>query len=208
MGEGLFLRGVTPWTPVRDVPDLPLVALEHRLLDTSRVRGVQSPPVTCGRAHELRPRPVRAPVPALPHADPGGTDRRGPAGPRGLLTARTASRAHPDGRRPPAAAPRGLPRQLTLHESAASRLRWRTSRGPRLRWRSQPRARSGGPHDRVASTPSASCSRSSSRRWPRSSTGTRRGQGLDAARVRPVERGPQLPGRLRRRRPWDVSHSR
>ncbi len=50
MAEGLFLRGVTPWTPVRDVPDLPaLVALLYRLLDISRVRGVQ---VTTG---DLRP---------------------------------------------------------------------------------------------------------------------------------------------------------
>ncbi len=50
MAEGLFLRGVTPWTPVRDVPELPaLVALLYRLLDISRVRGVQ---VTTG---DLRP---------------------------------------------------------------------------------------------------------------------------------------------------------
>jgi endonuclease-8 len=50
MTESLFLRGVTPWTPARDVPDLAaLVALVHRLLDTSRVRGVQ---VTTG---DLRP---------------------------------------------------------------------------------------------------------------------------------------------------------
>ena len=50
MSEVLFLRGVTPWTPVRDVPDLPaLVALVHRLLDVSRVRGVQ---VTTG---DMRP---------------------------------------------------------------------------------------------------------------------------------------------------------
>jgi endonuclease-8 len=39
MTEGLFLRGLTPWTTVRDVPDLPaLVALLYRLLDISRVR--------------------------------------------------------------------------------------------------------------------------------------------------------------------------
>ena len=50
MAEGLFLRGLTPWTPVHDVPDLPgLVALLHRLLDVARVRGVQ---VTTG---DLRP---------------------------------------------------------------------------------------------------------------------------------------------------------
>jgi endonuclease-8 len=50
MTEALFLRGLTPWTPVRDVPDLPaLVALVHRLLDASRARGVQ---VTTG---DLRP---------------------------------------------------------------------------------------------------------------------------------------------------------
>ena len=50
MAETLFLRGITPWTPVRDVPDLPaVVALAHRLLDVARVRGVQ---VTTG---DLRP---------------------------------------------------------------------------------------------------------------------------------------------------------
>ncbi len=50
MAEALFLRGVTPWTPVRDVPGLPaLVALLYRLLDIARVRGVQ---VTTG---DLRP---------------------------------------------------------------------------------------------------------------------------------------------------------
>ena len=37
MAESLFLRGLTPWTPVRDVPDLPaLVALVHRMLATAR----------------------------------------------------------------------------------------------------------------------------------------------------------------------------
>jgi endonuclease-8 len=50
MTETLFLRGITPWTAVRDVPDLPaVVALAHRLLDVARVRGVQ---VTTG---DLRP---------------------------------------------------------------------------------------------------------------------------------------------------------
>jgi endonuclease VIII len=42
MTETLFLRGITPWTPVRDVAGLgPVVALAHRLLDASRVRGTQ-----------------------------------------------------------------------------------------------------------------------------------------------------------------------
>ena len=37
MAESLFLRGLTPWTPVRDVTDLPgLVALVHRMLSTAR----------------------------------------------------------------------------------------------------------------------------------------------------------------------------
>jgi endonuclease VIII len=58
MSEGLFLRGVTPWTPVRDVPDLPaLVALVHRLLDVSRVRGVQ---VTTGDTRPGRSNYVHA----------------------------------------------------------------------------------------------------------------------------------------------------
>ncbi|MGP4027693.1 DNA-formamidopyrimidine glycosylase family protein [Actinomadura sp. 3N407] len=37
--EILFLRGVSPWTPVGDVPDLPaLVELAHRLLDANKER--------------------------------------------------------------------------------------------------------------------------------------------------------------------------
>lgn len=37
--EVLFLRGANPWTPVRDVPDLPaLVELSHRLLDANKER--------------------------------------------------------------------------------------------------------------------------------------------------------------------------
>ncbi|GAA3949414.1 Fpg/Nei family DNA glycosylase [Actinomadura viridis] len=37
--EILFLRGVDPWTPVRDVPDLPgVVELSHRLLDANKER--------------------------------------------------------------------------------------------------------------------------------------------------------------------------
>ncbi|TDB98990.1 DNA-formamidopyrimidine glycosylase family protein [Actinomadura sp. 7K534] len=37
--EILFLRGVGPWTPVGDVPDLPaLVELAHRLLDANKER--------------------------------------------------------------------------------------------------------------------------------------------------------------------------
>jgi endonuclease-8 len=42
MAETLFLRGITPWTAVADVADLPaVVALAHQLLDVSRVRGTQ-----------------------------------------------------------------------------------------------------------------------------------------------------------------------
>lgn len=41
--EVLFLRGVSPWTPVRDVPDLPaLVALAQRLLASNRGRWQQT----------------------------------------------------------------------------------------------------------------------------------------------------------------------
>jgi endonuclease-8 len=41
--ELLFLRGVSPWTPVGDVPDLPgLVALAQRLLAANRGRWTQS----------------------------------------------------------------------------------------------------------------------------------------------------------------------
>ncbi|MEQ4303129.1 DNA-formamidopyrimidine glycosylase family protein [Plantactinospora sp. B6F1] len=41
--ELLFLRGVSPWTPVREVPDLPgMVALAHRLLMANRGRWTQS----------------------------------------------------------------------------------------------------------------------------------------------------------------------
>jgi len=41
--ELLFLRGVSPWTPVGAVPDLPgLVALAHRLLAANRGRWTQS----------------------------------------------------------------------------------------------------------------------------------------------------------------------
>ncbi|WP_067461737.1 DNA-formamidopyrimidine glycosylase family protein [Actinomadura macra] len=37
--EILFLRGVNPWTPVRDVPDLPaMVDLAHRLLEANKER--------------------------------------------------------------------------------------------------------------------------------------------------------------------------
>ncbi|MFY1669266.1 DNA-formamidopyrimidine glycosylase family protein [Plantactinospora sp. WMMB334] len=50
--ELLFLRGVSPWTPVRDVPDLPgMVALAHRLLMANRGRWTQS---TTGSLHRGR----------------------------------------------------------------------------------------------------------------------------------------------------------
>jgi endonuclease-8 len=42
LAETLFLCGITPWTSVADVPDLPaVVELAHKLLDVSRVRGLQ-----------------------------------------------------------------------------------------------------------------------------------------------------------------------
>jgi endonuclease-8 len=41
--EVLFLRGVSPWTPVRDVPDLPgMVTLAQRMLSANRGRWTQS----------------------------------------------------------------------------------------------------------------------------------------------------------------------
>ncbi|MFY1690861.1 DNA-formamidopyrimidine glycosylase family protein [Plantactinospora sp. WMMB782] len=50
--ELLFLRGVSPWTPVRQVPDLPgMVALAHRLLMANRGRWTQS---TTGSLHRGR----------------------------------------------------------------------------------------------------------------------------------------------------------
>jgi endonuclease VIII len=42
LAETLFLHGISPWTPVADVPDLPaVVTLARKLLDVSRVRGLQ-----------------------------------------------------------------------------------------------------------------------------------------------------------------------
>lgn len=42
-GEILFLRGLWPWTPVEDVPDLPaLVSLAHRVLAANRTRATRS----------------------------------------------------------------------------------------------------------------------------------------------------------------------
>jgi endonuclease-8 len=50
--EALFLRGLHPWTPVADVPDLPaLVSLAHRLLLANRDRWDQ---VTTGDLHRGR----------------------------------------------------------------------------------------------------------------------------------------------------------
>nr|WP_284287490.1 hypothetical protein [Angustibacter aerolatus] len=55
MAEALFLRGVTPWTPVADVDTggglEALLDLEHRLLDLNRERAVQ---VTTGDARPGR----------------------------------------------------------------------------------------------------------------------------------------------------------
>jgi endonuclease VIII len=58
MAETLFLRGITPWTPIRDVADLDaVVALTHRLLDVSRLRGSQ---VTTGNVRPGRTNYVHA----------------------------------------------------------------------------------------------------------------------------------------------------
>jgi endonuclease VIII len=58
LAETLFLRGVTPWTPVADVPDLPaVVELAQKLLDISRVRGLQ---VTTGDTRTGRTNYVHA----------------------------------------------------------------------------------------------------------------------------------------------------
>lgn len=41
--EGLYLHGVTPWTPVRDVPDLErLITRTTRLMDANKARGAQA----------------------------------------------------------------------------------------------------------------------------------------------------------------------
>ncbi len=43
VSEGLFLHGVSPWTPVRDVPDLPrLIDRTRRLMAANRGRGAQA----------------------------------------------------------------------------------------------------------------------------------------------------------------------
>jgi endonuclease-8 len=58
MAETLFLRGVTPWTSVAEVADLPaVVALARRLLDLSRARGTQ---VTTGDTRPGRANYVHA----------------------------------------------------------------------------------------------------------------------------------------------------
>jgi endonuclease VIII len=58
MAETLFLRGITPWTPVAEVPDLPgVVALAHKLLTTSRSFGTQ---VTTGDTRPGRTNYVHA----------------------------------------------------------------------------------------------------------------------------------------------------
>jgi endonuclease-8 len=58
MAETLFLRGVTPWTAVADVADLPaVVALAHTLLDLGRARGTQ---VTTGDTRPGRTNYVHA----------------------------------------------------------------------------------------------------------------------------------------------------
>jgi formamidopyrimidine-DNA glycosylase len=51
--EVLFLRGVHPWTPVGDVPDLPaLVELAHRLLDVNKERHGHVTTGNLGRGQE------------------------------------------------------------------------------------------------------------------------------------------------------------
>jgi endonuclease-8 len=58
MTETLFLRGITPWTPVVDVAHLPaVVTLARKLLDVSRVRGLQ---VTTGDTRPGRTNYVHA----------------------------------------------------------------------------------------------------------------------------------------------------
>jgi endonuclease VIII len=61
MAETLFLRGITPWTPLADVDatgGLPaVVGLAHKLLDVSRVRGLQ---VTTGDTRPGRTNYVHA----------------------------------------------------------------------------------------------------------------------------------------------------
>jgi endonuclease VIII len=58
MAETLFLRGVTPWTQLSDVPDLPaVVTLAQALLDLARTRGTQ---VTTGDTRAGRTNYVHA----------------------------------------------------------------------------------------------------------------------------------------------------
>jgi endonuclease-8 len=61
MAETLFLRGITPWTPVADVDAAgglrSVVTLAHKLLDVSRVRGLQ---VTTGDTRPGRSNYVHA----------------------------------------------------------------------------------------------------------------------------------------------------
>jgi endonuclease VIII len=58
MAETLFLRGITPWTPVREVADLDaVVTLAHRLLHASRAYGSQ---VTTGDTRPGRTNYVHA----------------------------------------------------------------------------------------------------------------------------------------------------
>jgi len=58
MTETLFLRGVTPWTQLSDVPDLPaVVTLARALLDLARTRGTQ---VTTGDTRPGRTNYVHA----------------------------------------------------------------------------------------------------------------------------------------------------
>jgi endonuclease-8 len=75
--ELLFLRGIWPWTPVRQVPDLPgLAALAHRLLDANRSRPVRS---TTGSARRGETTYVygRAGAPCRRCGAPIGADEQG-----------------------------------------------------------------------------------------------------------------------------------
>ncbi|KWW99745.1 Formamidopyrimidine-DNA glycosylase [Carbonactinospora thermoautotrophica] len=137
--EVCFLRGVSPWTPVRDVPDLPgLVELAR--LDLNRNRPSRSRPATRPAAVGLRAgrpsparrcdtsvvlaeqgQPGRLLVPPLPARSGAAAAPRGPPAAPGriarvpALNARTAlstrdAGTHQVGNRPRAHSPAGLAR--------------------------------------------------------------------------------------------------
>ena len=78
--ETLFLRGLWPWTPVGEVPDLPaLVELAQKLVASNRGRWTQTTTGSLRRGETTYVlRPPGPAVPPLRHGDPeGGAGRTG-----------------------------------------------------------------------------------------------------------------------------------